>query len=73
MKKRSFNPLFNFAIKERNLLGYDSHAAFVLEERMAKDESTVRHFLNDLRDKAYPKAEKEWEEIKAFGQQELGL
>lgn len=58
--------------KRAQLLGYNSHAAFVLEERMAKDESTVRHFLNDLRDKAYPKAEKEWEEINAYGQQELG-
>jgi peptidyl-dipeptidase Dcp len=57
--------------KRAQLLGYDSHAAFVLEERMAKDESSVRHFLNDLRDKAYPKAEKEWEDIKVFGQQEL--
>ena len=57
--------------KRARLLGYDSHAAFVLEERMAKDESTVRHFLNDLKDKAYPKAEKEWEEINAFGQKEL--
>ena len=55
-----------------NLLGYASHAAFVLEERMAKDESTVKAFLNDLREKAYPKAEKEWEEINAYGQQELG-
>ena len=55
-----------------NLLGYASHAAFVLEERMAKDESTVSAFLNDLRDKAYPKAEKEWGEINAYGQQELG-
>ena len=59
--------------KRAQLLGYDSHAAFVLEERMAKDESTVRHFLNDLREKAYPKAEKEWEEINVFGQQELGF
>lgn len=57
--------------KRARLLGYDSHAAFVLEERMAKDESTVRYFLNDLKDKAYPKAEKEWEEINAFGQKEL--
>ena len=65
--------IVQFRYKRAQLLGYDSHAAFVLEERMAKDESTVRHFLNDLRDKAYPKAEKEWEEIKVFGQQELGF
>ena len=49
------------------LLGYDSHAAFVLEERMAKDESTVRQFLTDLNEKAKPKAQEEWNEIIAFG------
>ena len=65
--------IVQFRYKRAQLLGYDSHAAFVLEERMAKDESIVRHFLNDLRDKAFPKAKKEWEEIKVFGQQELGF
>ena len=49
------------------LLGYDSHAAFVLEERMAKDESTVQTFLNDLAQKAMPKAQQEWEEMEAYG------
>ncbi len=58
--------------KRAQLLGYASHAAFVLEERMAKNETTVRDFLNDLKDKAYPKAQKEWEEINDFGQKELG-
>ena len=52
-----------------NLLGYPSHAAFVLEERMAKDEATVRAFLTDLLEKAAPKAKKEWEEIAAYGAQ----
>ena len=65
--------IVQFRYKRAQLLGYDSHAAFVLEERMAKDESIVCHFLNDLRDKAFPKAKKEWEEIKVFGQQELGF
>ena len=52
-----------------NLLGYPSHAAFVLEERMAKDEATVRAFLTDLQEKAAPKAKAEWEEIAAYGAQ----
>src|SRR5690606_21760397 len=34
------------------LLGYSSHAAFVLEERMAASPETVNNFLNDLLHKA---------------------
>ena len=49
------------------LLGYASHAAFVLEERMAKVESRVQTFLNDLAQKAMPKAQQEWEEMEAYG------
>ena len=54
------------------LLGYDSHADFVLEERMAKDELTVRQFLTDLNEKAKPKAQEEWNEIIAFGKDNHG-
>jgi len=54
------------------LLGYESHAAFVLEERMAKDEETVVAFLSDLKEKSYPKAKQEWEEILKFGKERLG-
>lgn len=55
-----------------SLLGYESHAAFVLEERMAKDEETVVAFLNDLKEKSYPKAKEEWEEILRYGKERLG-
>ena len=48
------------------LLGYSHYAQYVLEERMAKDASTVNAFLKDLLDKALPKAKEEVEEIKAF-------
>ena len=54
------------------LLGYDSHTAFVLEERMAKNEETVFAFLEDLKEKAFPKAKKEWKDIVAYGKTKLG-
>ena len=50
--------------KERaQLLGYDSHAAFVLEERMAESEEKVKSFLDHLNSKASASAIKEWEEL----------
>ncbi|MDG2280201.1 MAG: M3 family metallopeptidase, partial [Flavicella sp.] len=42
------------------LLGYESHAAFVLEERMAQSEKNVQFFLDNLSEKAHPAAKKEW-------------
>ena len=54
------------------LLGYASHAAFVLEERMAKDEATVYSFLNTLKEKARPAAEKEWAELEKMAK-EFGI
>lgn len=53
------------------LLGYSSHAAFILEERMAKNERTVSAFLEDLKLKALPKAKQEWDEIVRYGKTEL--
>ncbi|HSM63119.1 MAG TPA: M3 family metallopeptidase, partial [Gillisia sp.] len=41
------------------LLGYKSHADFVLEERMAKTPETVNTFLQELLEKAKPAALKE--------------
>lgn len=55
------------------LLGYDSHAAFVLEERMANSETIVNNFLEDLYQKAYPAAEKEWQEMVDFAAKNLGI
>ena len=46
-----------------NLLGYPTHAAYVLEERMAKSPENVLFFLHDLLGKAKPFAEKEIEEL----------
>jgi len=60
--------------KERaQLLGYESHAAFVLEERMAQSEKNVKSFLNDLSKKAHPAAKKEWSAMEAFAAENLKL
>lgn len=56
-----------------NLLGYQSHAHFVLEERMAKSPEKVQSFLNDLLEKAKPAAEREFEELTAFAKELDGI
>ncbi len=52
-----------------NLLGYKTHAHFVLEERMAKTPEKVEEFLHDLLKKAKPAAEKEFAELETFAKE----
>jgi len=48
------------------LLGYKTHAHFVLEERMAKTPEKVESFLNELLEKAKPAALREFKELESF-------
>jgi peptidyl-dipeptidase Dcp len=59
--------------KRANLLGYESHSHFVLEERMAQNPSNVQSFLNDLLEKAKPAAEKEFAQLTAFAKELDGI
>lgn len=59
--------------KRANLLGYKSHAHFVLEERMAETPEKVNSFLNELLEKAKPAATKEFEELTAFAKELDGI
>ncbi|CAM3308033.1 M3 family metallopeptidase [Aequorivita lipolytica] len=55
--------------KRANLLGYKSHAHFVLEERMAETLEKVKLFLTELLEKAKPAAKREFEELTAFAKE----
>ncbi len=59
--------------KRANLLGYESHSHFVLEERMAQNPEKVKSFLNDLLEKAKPAAHKEFAELTAFAKELDGI
>lgn len=51
--------IVNLRLERANLLGYSSHAEFVLEENMAKNIETVDTFLNQLWSYALPIAKEE--------------
>jgi peptidyl-dipeptidase Dcp len=55
------------------LLGFKTHADFVLAERMAKDPSTVRDFMAKLLEPSKTAALRDFEEVRAFAQETDGL
>ena len=56
-----------------NLLGFQTHAHFILEERMAKSPEKVNDFLNEMLEKAKPAAEKEFQELEQFAKELDGI
>ena len=59
----------NLRHERANLLGYKTHAHYVLEERMAETPEKVHHFLQELLEKAKPAAEREFTELENFAKQ----
>jgi len=63
----------NLRHERANLLGYETHSHFVLEERMAQNPDKVKSFLDDLLVKAKPAAEREFAELTAFAKELDGI
>jgi peptidyl-dipeptidase Dcp len=59
----------NLRHERAQLLGYESHAHFVLEERMAESPENVLNFLNELLEKAKPAAIKEFNQLTQFAKE----
>jgi peptidyl-dipeptidase Dcp len=59
--------------KKAQLLGFKSHADFILSDRMAKDTETVYNFLDDLKKHSLDKAKKEVKEVAEFAKELDGI
>ena len=58
--------IVNLRHRRAKLLGYTSHAHFVLEERMAETPQKVESFLEELLEKSKPAAENEFRDLEDF-------
>ncbi len=65
--------IVNLRQQRAQILGYKNHAAYVLEERMAKSPAAVKDFLNTLLEKALPAAKRELKELSTYAKENLGI
>lgn len=65
--------IVNLRQQRANLLGYKTHAHFVLEERMAETPEKVIEFSNNLLAKAKPAAQKEFKNLENYAKKLDGI
>jgi peptidyl-dipeptidase Dcp len=70
--KEIVKKIVNLRLEKANLLGYKSHADFVLEETMAKTPASALKLLNDIWEYALPQAKKEKAELQRLIDKEGG-
>lgn len=68
--KEIINKIVNLRLEKANLLGYKSHADFVLAETMAKSPDNVYKLLNNIWEYALPQAKKELKELQTLANSE---
>jgi peptidyl-dipeptidase Dcp len=68
--KEVVKQLVNFRLEKAKLMGYEDYAAFVLEERMAKNEKNVYELLDNVWAPALAKAKEEAADLQAMMKKE---
>ncbi len=70
--KKNIAQIVNLRVKRAKLLGYNTHADYVLEETMAKTPENVYKLMNQVWDAALPVAKKEAAELQKLIDKEGG-
>ncbi|NDV78985.1 M3 family metallopeptidase [Dysgonomonas sp. 511] len=68
--KESIKKIASLRLEKANLLGYNTHADYVLEQTMAKTPANVMNLLNSIWKYALPQAKKELAELQAIADKE---
>ncbi len=71
--QENLKEILTLRTQRAKLLGFNTHADYVLEERMAMSPKKVQDFLEELFVKAKPHAEKEFKKLKALAKEVDGL
>ena len=66
-----FLQLIDLRIQKAQILGYDTPAAYVLSDKMAKDPATVDAFLASIMDRAVARAKEEVRDMQAIMDQDI--
>jgi peptidyl-dipeptidase Dcp len=64
--QENIRKIVNLRLRMAKLMGYETYADYVLEERMARKTEKVNGFLQELLDSSLPVARKEYAEVQAF-------
>lgn len=64
--QKTIHRIVELRLAKVHLLGYETYADYVLEERMAKSADNVINFLNELLDASMPKAQEEFKELQEY-------
>lgn len=68
--KKIVEEILSLRHEKAQLLGFDTYAAYVLDERMAKDTQRVFEFLEELKDTSLEPAKKELDALKALAKKD---